>query len=1126
MSRLGDFLNNIKNRIMGNRIPQLPKTDEFQKQVKNQVEINPILKEKINSSTLLQFENPNNYNEYCRQFFSQGNNFSNQYGYLEVVSQMQQNGAMDDFERYYIEIQNNAGLYYPSKVHGIDHTSRVTFFAEMLCSIDGISGHEKDLIMRAAQLHDIGREDDGKNFDHGLASRYKIEQFGILNKYPPKDQEIIKFAVECHSLEPEQVAQRLQTIPSKDRANYKLVLDYLQDADKLDRTRIANKGWGLDPNRLASDTAKKLVKVAHTNYFEFHNVIDYELNREKYIENYNTKVDAFNQVRKQGYNISFEDFHNIINEYEPGIFEKLMQEGRIEDIFSYDTFLKYSASETAEAIKKEHDIIFEELNQNDQIQYLEETYNSEFMLYYNLKLNHPKSYELYKYVDIDISAKSAVGVASQIKISDLDKLFAKGYYLRATDLFYLASNLTPEEYRATIDSGKIEDLFSSKYEKNPINYENIERKLKENGINYDKSTIDRSYRFIEEIVSVCPQILKSEKVSNYSFPEIYAAITKIKDTKYRISQKRKIEYSIDDIFDLMDFSRKDSLLYNVSEKEQLDIVEKFMINKQDVIDPRFVQYMVKKNRPYNTNNIEEILNYNEFCADSILVDNNITLQEAKSKLIDGLFNIDVPPKDKAKFEQEIVEELYYHKKYFPQSELYQDGSNVTTKIADILSAKNIREFKNLLYESRKAINEINTHNLGTKIKSELIDISRQDVVHKLQETASQIRQMEPVTVYSNSGKSVQVKVLSGQPFYLATSTAMPKCSSLTHKILSDRGGNDSARRIYDEMLKREIDPNQICTSIVSDKMVAHAASALPDQELKYGFVPDRKENISIAGMYDLATTKRNTPMRHTNKPVTPRGLEDFIAGTTEEHNEIVMDAYPDFIVCYDSVSDIAIEKQKAIQREYNQKGIDKKVEIVLVEARDKYIPQIKDSVAKEHAYIEDKLKSGTLTLQDFSLMFERHESNFVLRTLQSMHSTSYRTNIWNPSYNRNVLDSMTNILAQVSQIVPNDRARSVLNQVDILLQRANRNTDYGSRFYDHSYAEDINTLELERIYNKLSMQVYSYERGENTKKSPQLQVEELNTDAVKQENNKQMPETMEQRNTSHRDQESPADDGR
>ena len=55
-------------------------------------------------------------------------------------------------------------------------------------------------------------------------------------------------------------------------------------------------------------------------------------------------------------------------------------------------------------------------------------------------------------------------------------------------------------------------------------------------------------------------------------------------------------------------------------------------------------------------------------------------------------------------------------------------------------------------------------------------------------------------------------------------------------------------------------------------------------------------------MYDLATTKRNTPMRHTNKPVTPRELEDFIAGTTEEHNEVVMDAYPDFIVCYDSIS--------------------------------------------------------------------------------------------------------------------------------------------------------------------------------------------------------------------------------
>lgn len=1085
MSKIGDFFNRIKNRIMPNKQLQIPE----------QSSINPVLKKNINQRTLDSFENPNNYNDYCKDFFSKGDNFDSQYNYLEVVSQMQENGAMDDFANYFIEVQNNSNLYYPSKVHGIEHTSRVVFFAEMLCSIDGISAHEKDLIMRAAQLHDIGREDDGKNFDHGLASRYKIEQSGLLSGYSEKDQEIIKFAVESHSLEPEQIEEKLKTLPRGDRKAFKKVLDYLQDADKLDRTRIANKGWGLDPQRLASDTAKKLVKVAHENFYEFNNVIDYEVNKKQYIENYNTKIDAFNLIKSKSFNITFQDFENIVNEYKPGTLEMLMQEGRVEDIFAYKTFMQYSLSESEESIKSEHDTIFKELGKNDQIEYLESTYDTEFMLHYNLKTTNYEAYNLYQYADLDISARSVIGVANQIQLSDLDKLFSKGYYLRLTDLYYLASNLTPEEYRATIDSGNLEDLFSSKYEKHPNNYEFVQNKLKSLGLNYDENIINQNYRFIEKIIEVCPEVLKDKDISNYTFAEIYTSVTKVFDASTRLSNKDYISYTAKDILEFAKFSKNDSLIYNVSEKEQLDIVEKFIKNKEVVKDPRYIQYMLKKNRPYNSENIEEILNYNEFCADSILLDQNISLQEAKVKLINGLFNLDVPPQNRSQFEKELVEELYYHKKYLPQSSLYEKEGDVTAQIAQILSSKNIKDFKNLLFSNKASINLINTHNLGNKIKADLIEVSKNDMAYNLQKTANEIHSMEEQEVYSESGRPVKAKILSGQKFYMATSTAMPKCSSTSNKLIAEKG-SEARKIIYEQMLQREIDPNEICTSIVSDKMIAHAASAMQDQELKFGFVPQSKDAISIAAMYDLSTTRKNSNVRTTHKAITPRGINDFVHGTTEEHNEAVISAYPDFIVCYDKITDIAIDKQKAMQLEYDRKGINKKIEIVLVDAKNKYIPQIKSSVDQEHAAIEQKLRTNTLTENDFKLMFERPESNFVLRTLQAMHSTSYRDDVWDTSYNTRIINSMTKILDEVAKRVPEDKARVVLDQVDLLLERSDRNSEYGSRFYDHSYAEDIDSDKLQDIRGTLVKKVFPYEKDgivqKNNEQKQDLTLEEIN----------------------------------
>lgn len=1112
MSRLGDFLNKIKDKIIPSKTLKLAEN----------AEIDPLLKERVDrDGTLEFFESPGNFNAYCQNYFSIGDNFEKQYDYLNIISQMEQSGSMEEFKKYYFEVQNNPSLYFPSQVHGIAHTSRVTFFAEMLCSIDNLSMHDRDLIMRAAQFHDIGREDDRKNFDHGLASKEKLDRWGTLSAYPPRDQEIIKFAVECHSLDPDQVQKRLKNIPRKDRKDFKMVLDYLQDADKLDRTRIAAPEQAkLDPTKLATNTAKRLVKIAHQNFYKFDDLIDYELNKEQYQAQKNNLQEAFSIARESGFKVSFEDFKYIVEQYEEGTLETLMKEGRVTDIFDYKTFKNHSISETPETVKQLRDGLFSEIQENDQIQTLDEVFDSEFMLHLAMYDRHKESYSLYKHANVDMSLKYASDVISEIKITDLDKLFARGYYLRTTDLVYLASNLTAEEYRDAIDNGRVEDLFSSKYEKSSYNYERVQTRLKELGINYDQNTIDTNYRFIEEIITYAPDILKEADISNYSFAEIYASISKLTDASLRITNKEKFKFNTQDIKNLMDYSRIDTLIYNVSEKEQLDIVQNLVENKDAVKDPRYVQYMIKKNKPYTTTKIDEILNYNRFCADSILLDQNITLEDAKARLIDGLFNMDVPAEYKAQFQKEIQEELYYHKKYMPDSFLHESGS-IAEQISQILSAGTITEFKDLLYANREALNSINTHNLGDKVKSDLMEITGIDLAYQLQQTGQAIRNSASVATRTESGKPVDVKVLSGQPFFLATSTSMPKCSFYTHKILREQP-NDARQIIYDQMLNRSIEPNEICTSIESDKMLAHAASALQDQELVYGFVPEAGKDISIAGMYDLATTKKNSTVRHTDRAITPRSASDLTLGTTEEHNEVIMSAYPDFIVCYDKVTDIALEKQQILQREYDEKGIDKKVEIVFVDAKGIYIPQIQNNIMKEHIDIERKIRAGTFSESDFTNMFEQKESNFVLRTLQSIHSTSYRDDVWDPEYNSKVLDSMTRILGEIAEIVPPNKARTVFNQVEILLERADRKKPYGSRFYDHAYSEDIDTQALNGIRSKLAMKVFPYERGDTSqvqaKPEPksELKIENLQADGIVNktpeqeqisENNRKRPET-------------------
>ena len=364
---------------------------------------------------------------------------------------------------------------------------------------------------------------------------------------------------------------------------------------------------------------------------------------------------------------------------------------------------------------------------------------------------------------------------------------------------------------------------------------------------------------------------------------------------------------------------------------------------------------------------------------------------------------------------------------------------------------------------------------------DMAEFSRENMVEGLQRTYRQIENMPNHTVIAANGRPVTAKVLMGEEFYLATSTAMPKCSGRSNKIFRENLPDyyKVQSEIYNIMLGTEIIPQEICTSITSDKMIAHAGSALPEQELVFAYVPNTASDISIVATHDMSTSRNKEGKRVTQVPTTPRSIEDYVSGTTEEHNEAVMsNVYPRYIVCYDKITDIAIAKRDALEAEYKAKGISQPVEILFIDGKGTYIPQIKNSIEQEHAKIRQKLESGSFTYQDFADMFERKESNFALRTLQAIHSTSYRRDNWDDTYNRNLLDSMTDIIEKVSEIIPPEKARSLENVVSTLIERSDRKSLYGSRFYEQSYAETIDSYKLEQIQKELMSKIIPYERSQ------------------------------------------------
>ena len=149
-------------------------------------------------------------------------------------------------------------LYHnPDGIHGVSHIRRTLLLALLMAYLDKLSDQHTRILAYASVYHDIGREHDGRDDDHGYASYQKVTVQALLNNLVDTEVRIIKELIERHAID-DTLAFSLEMVAEDIRSEVRFLLSYFKDADNLDRVRI----YDLNVDYLRTDIARQMTLVA------------------------------------------------------------------------------------------------------------------------------------------------------------------------------------------------------------------------------------------------------------------------------------------------------------------------------------------------------------------------------------------------------------------------------------------------------------------------------------------------------------------------------------------------------------------------------------------------------------------------------------------------------------------------------------------------------------------------------------------------------------------------------------------------------------------------------------------------------------------------------------------------
>jgi HD superfamily phosphodiesterase len=163
--------------------------------------------------------------------------------------------TLSDIKEIRTQIRKVEDLFFdPHGIHGISHTKRVMFLLVILCNALKVSEANKNLLLLAGAIHDIGRTRNGVCTEHGEKSYKKAITNYILKDLNEEEDEILKYVVSnnCKS--------DTAIISSTNYGKKEIYMLYqiFKDADGLDRVRIGD----LNRNYLRLGYSNKLADLA------------------------------------------------------------------------------------------------------------------------------------------------------------------------------------------------------------------------------------------------------------------------------------------------------------------------------------------------------------------------------------------------------------------------------------------------------------------------------------------------------------------------------------------------------------------------------------------------------------------------------------------------------------------------------------------------------------------------------------------------------------------------------------------------------------------------------------------------------------------------------------------------
>lgn len=178
-----------------------------------------------------------------------------------MYTELKENGIIDLYKKYSQKHLKGSWFHKPEGIHGKRHIKRVLFLSLIMSHIDELTDEDRQILIYASLYHDIGREHDWEDEEHGYESVLKMEELKLTTKGLNEDEvHILKVIMKYHCIRD---SVGVEAILSDEKINNtERALDLFKrfkDCDGLDRVRLGD----LDARYLRTETAKDLTLLAH-----------------------------------------------------------------------------------------------------------------------------------------------------------------------------------------------------------------------------------------------------------------------------------------------------------------------------------------------------------------------------------------------------------------------------------------------------------------------------------------------------------------------------------------------------------------------------------------------------------------------------------------------------------------------------------------------------------------------------------------------------------------------------------------------------------------------------------------------------------------------------------------------